>query len=42
MFASIIVPFGIYILAFIISFVIAILINGVIKVTQSLDNKQGM
>lgn len=40
MFESIIVPIGIYILAFVISFGIAVLINGVIKLTQSLDKQE--
>lgn len=40
MFENFIVPMGIYILAFAISFGIAILINGVIKLTQSLDRQE--
>ena len=38
-FESIIVPIGIYILAFVISFGIAILISGVIKLTQAFDKQ---
>lgn len=40
MFENIIIPIGIYALAFVISLGIATLISGVVKITQSMDGQE--